>query len=440
LTATSTALEGNRQLLTTTGKPGHLLSVNAFHYRRGGADNVYFEHARLAQEWGWETSFFSMHHAENLPSPDAVHFAEEIDYTRSGSLGKRLVQAGRVIYSFEAQRKLAGLLDTRSIDIAHVHNIYHHQSPSILVELKKRGIPTVLTAHDLKLACPAYTMLNATGICERCKGGRTWNVLRHQCIKGSFAASALIMVESSIHKAFNIYGRHLDKIVTPSRFYRDKLIEWGLSADQIVHIPNFISDKPNLIPKIGGDHILYFGRLSAEKGLATLIRAAAHSGVPVKLVGRGPQEAELRALVEELNAPVSFMGFQSGENLWALVDDARAIVLPSEWYENGPLSALEALQRGKGLIGANIGGIPEIVIEGETGWLFQSGNVDDLARALRLVLGLDNAHLAAIAQNCQKMVMEQFSEERYSRAMLDLYGDLLQQDLSAGELVNRTRS
>lgn len=377
------------------------------------------------QERGWTTSAFAMHHPENLPSEDSAYFAEEIDYSIGNSFVKRLVQAKRVIYSVEAKQKLAQLLDSRPVDIAHVHNIYHHQSPSILVELKRRGIPTVLTAHDLKLACPAYTMLNDTGVCERCKGGRTWNVLRHRCIKGSVGASALIMVESSIHKALDIYARNVDKIVAPSRFYRDKLIEWGFDAGQIVHIPNFIPARGDIVPRVGGKYILYLGRLSKEKGLTTLIRAAARCGAPVWLAGQGPQEAELRALVETLKAPVSFKGFQSGDALWSLVDGARAVVIPSEWYENAPLSVLEALQRGKPVIGARIGGIPELVVDGKTGWLFESGNIDQLIEALEIVRSISDARLREIACNCVAMIAEQYSETKYYDAISVLYKSIL---------------
>lgn len=401
--------------------PGHLLSANAYHYRRGGADIVYLNHTKLMQENGWTTSSFAMHHPENLPCEDATYFAEEIDYARGGSIAEKLVQAGRIIYSFEAKQKLARLLDSRPIDIAHIHNIYHHQSPSILVELKRRRIPTVLTAHDLKLACPAYTMLNAAGVCECCKGGRTWNVLLNRCIKGSVAASALIMLESSLHKALNIYARNVDKIIAPSRFYRDKLIEWGFDADQIEHIPNFIPDRHDIEPQIGGNYALYFGRLSKEKGLATLIRAAAKSGVPLKLAGRGPQEAELQALTKELKAPVSFAGFQSGDALWALVDGAFATVLPSEWYENGPLSALEAFQRGKPMIGARIGGIPELIVEGKTGWLFEPRDVESLTRALMTARDTPKASLVTMADACRAFVAQHHSPGIYYSRMYLLY-------------------
>jgi glycosyltransferase involved in cell wall biosynthesis len=402
-----------------------LLSINAYHYIRGGADVMYFDHAALFESNGWTNSFSSMHHAENLPCVDSEFFADEIDYHKSGTAISKLVDAGRIIYSGEARRKIAALLDTRVIDMAHVHNIYHHQSPSVLIELKRRNIPVVITAHDLKLACPNNRMMNRTGVCERCKGGRVWNALRYRCVQSSTAASGLIMIESAIHKALSLYDRHLDRIVTPSAFYRSKLIEWGWDGRKIVHIPNFISAIPPKQAPVLGNYLLYFGRLAPEKGLATLVRAAAQARVSVHIVGAGPEEHALRTLATELAAPVTFVGFRSGTDLWAAVDGARAVVLPSEWYENGPMSIIEAFARGKPLIGADIGGIPELVDGETTGWSFRSADVADLARALDAAMTADIMTLSAKSDAAYAKVQAEFSPSAYFRKMNALYTEIL---------------
>ena len=403
---------------------GHLLSINTYHYPKGGSEIIYFANAALMERHGWTNSFYAMHHQNNLPCEDSQYFAEHVDFGASASLREKAVVAGRIIYSREAREKLARLIETRRIDVAHAHNIYHHLSPSVLMELKARGIPVVMTVHDLKLACPAYTMRTGSAVCERCKGGRVWNVAIHRCIKGSVAMSGLIMVESAIHKALRIYARHIDRIVTPSAFYRKKLIEWGWSAEKLVHIPNFVSDAALPAATPGGDHLLYFGRLTPEKGIATLIRAAAAAGIRVHIAGRGPQEEELRALAKSLGAPADFLGFLSGDALWAEVDAARAIVLPSEWYENSPMSVVEAFQRGKPLVGARIGGIPELILEGRTGWSFRAGDVADLARALVQARDTAEAQLAEMAVACQHLVCRCYSENAYFEAMSALYEKL----------------
>lgn len=400
-----------------------LLSINNYHYLRGGSEAVYFGHAEMFAAHGWQTSFFSMKHEQNLPCAESRYFVDCIDYAKSGGQGKTATNALKIIYSLEARRKLAQLLNEKKIDIAHIHSIYHHLSPSVLLELKSRGIPMVMTAHDLKLACPNNKMLTHDGVCERCKGGRLWNAALHRCIKGSFVASSLIVLESSVHKLLGLYRNTLDRIVAPSLFYCNKLIQWGFDPDWIVHIPNAVTvpESPITPP---GNYILYFGRLSEEKGLSTLIRASARAQVRVKIAGTGPLEAELRALAESIAAPVEFLGFLSGETLWSEVCGALAVVLPSEWYENGPMSAIEALGRGKPLIGANIGGIPELIPDEQTGWLFASGDSSELAGALEAAFTASPAVLRAKGEAARNYVQTNHSPSRYFDAMSALYAQL----------------
>ncbi len=165
--------------------------------------------------------------------------------------------------------------------------------------------------------------------------------------------------------------------------------------------------------------------MTPEKGIATLIKAAAVSSIPVRIAGTGPQEAELRALAKSLGAPAVFAGFLKGDALWAEVDAARAVVLPSEWYENSPMSVVEAFQRGKPLVGARIGGIPELIEEGRTGWSFRAGDVADLARALAVARETPDTQLASMSTACQQLVSRNYSEHAYFEAMSALYEKLL---------------
>lgn len=400
-----------------------LLNINNYHYRRGGAETVYLDHGQIFKDAGWAIDWFSMKHPRTMPGTDDSLFADLIDLEYTHGPADKLRAARDIIYNRSAAQRIGQMVDRWRPDIAHVHNIYHHLSPSVLVALKQRGIPVVLTAHDLKLACPAYTMLNDKGICESCRGGKVWNVARNRCIKGSLVSSTLIMVESAVHKALGLYERNVDAIVTPSAFYREKLIEWGWAADRIVHIRNF-SDLPPLAPFTPGEDLLYFGRLAPNKGLVTLIKAAAEARVPMRLVGTGEQEGELRALAEKLEAPVTFVGYLTGDALWDAVAQARAVVLPSEWYENGPMSTIEAFARGKPLVGAAIGGIPELIEEGRTGWSFRSGDVADLARALKQAMEAPPALLAEMAQATRQMAEEKFSAQSYFTEMQALYARL----------------
>jgi glycosyltransferase involved in cell wall biosynthesis len=402
----------------------HLLSINSYHYRRGGADAVYLDHAALMESLGWRNTFFSMQFPENLPCETSEYFVDEIQFGHHYTAWEKALKATKVVYSFEAQRKLRRLIADRRPDIAHVHNIYHHLSPSILSVLKELGVPAVMTAHDLKIACPNNKMLNARGICERCKGGRYYEVILNRCVLDSAAASTIVAMESSLHHWLRSYRKYLDRIVVPSRFFIDKFVEWGWSRDKFVHVPNFVDAARFEASFEPGSHFVYFGRLAREKGLFTLIRAAARVKVPLVLVGTGPIEDELRKLATHLEAPVEFAGYRTGASLYSIVRSARATILPSEWYENSPISVLESLAMGKPVVGARIGGIPEMVRDGETGWLFESGNVDALEAAMRAAKDCEPSEVASLGRQGRRLVETEFSRERYAASMLDIYARL----------------
>lgn len=401
-----------------------LLNVNSYHYRRGGSDVVYFEHAAMMQSLGFECGYFSMQHPRNEPSPWARHFVDELEFGHAYGLAQKIVMAGKVVYSLEARRKLRTLLDGFAADVAHLHCIYHHLSPAILPVLTERGVPVVLTAHDLKIACPAYKMLNSGGLCERCNRGSLLNVVRHRCVQGSLAASAVVAVESGLHRSLQTWQRHLSAVVCPSRFFVRKFIEWGWDPARFEYIPNYV-DATQFVPRFApGDYALYVGRLVPEKGLVTLLRAAAQAGVPLKLAGTGPFEPALRELAAALQAPVELLGYRAGPALHELVRGARCVVLPSEIYENAPMSVLEAMALGKPVIGARIGGIPELIEPDRTGWLFDSGSVDQLAERLAQVWSCSAARLAAMGAAARERVEAEFSRERYLQSMLALYARL----------------
>ncbi|WP_374220728.1 glycosyltransferase family 4 protein [Deefgea sp. CFH1-16] len=378
-----------------------LLSVNNYHYRRGGSDVVYFEHAALMEELGWENAFFSMCHPKNFDSIWSKYFVDEIEFGHSYSIFDKFKMASKVIYSFEAKNNISSLVDDFKPDIAHLHCIYHHLSPAIIPALKKSGIPVVMTAHDLKIACPAYKMLNETGICEKCNGGSLLNVVKHKCVRGSFAASAIVAIESELHNYLDTYKKYIDRVIVPSLFFMEKFVEWGWPRDKFVYIPNYVDLKYFEPDFSAGDYLIYFGRLAPEKGVATLMKAANLAKTPLKIVGTGPIEAELKVLANELSADIEFLGYQSGESLHNLIRGARAVALPSEWYENAPMSILESFALGKPVIGAEIGGIPEMVINKQTGYLFQSGHVTDLSRVLKNFWQLSDLEVSAMGQSAR---------------------------------------
>ena len=399
-----------------------LLSINNYYYRRGGSEAVFFEHNRLFEQAGWDVVPFSMLNPLNLPTPWSAYFVDDTEAARS-PLAK-LGRAGAAIYSLEAARRMRALLHETRPDVAHAHNIYHHLSPSVLVELHRAGIPVVLTVHDLKLACPAYKMYSHGEVCESCRGGALRNVVKNRCIKDSAAFSALVWLESTIHKLLGVYGRTVTQFVVPSRFFLTKLAAWGIDTSRFVHVPNSVDVEAHEPRGEPGEAFVYLGRLVPEKGVETLVRAAALARVRLRVVGTGPEEPRLRQLAAELGGEVEFAGYLSGMALHEAISSARAVVVPSEWYENAPLSVLESSALARPVIGADIGGIPELIRAEETGFVFPSGDVQALADLLARVRGMPVARLADMGRSGRAWMRAEFSPGVYRERMLAIYRKL----------------
>lgn len=398
-----------------------ILLINSYHYRRGGADVVYLEQGRLLREMGWHVVEFAMRHPRNEPSAYADSFAEEIEYGHPYSALTKLRHAGKVIYSVEAARKVRTLIEKERPDVVHAHNLYHHLSPSVLHAAKQCNVPVLLTTHDLKLLCPAISMLSGGRVCEECNTRGRISVVRKRCLKGSLPLSTLVFAESGLHALAGIYRKSIDRMISPSRFFIDKFKEWGWSGAPFSHIPNF-ADVESMRPEYkAGKHFLYFGRLSAEKGLGTLLRAGAKAGVEISLVGTGPMEDSLRRQAQESGAKVRFCGFQKGEALWQLVRDSRAVVLASEWYENAPLSILEAYACGKPALGSRIGGIPELIRSGTTGEMFDSGDSDGLAEILRKYADMPDDQVEEQGRAARAWAEQDFTIHKHVSRLIDAY-------------------
>jgi glycosyltransferase involved in cell wall biosynthesis len=401
-----------------------LLAINNYYYRRGGAEVLFLEHNRMFENIGWQVVPFAMRHPKNLSTRWADYFPDEIEFGASYGLAGKLIRAPRVIYSLQARRLMHRLLDRVSPQIAHVHNVYHHLSPSFLPLLRERGIRTVMTVHDLKLACPAYTMMAAGRPCERCRDGRLYNVAVNRCIKGSLALSSLVMVESYLHRWLGLYQANIDRFIVPSRYLLEKLVQWGFARERFVHIPNFV-DLDRFAPGANpGRRFVYCGRLDELKGVETLVRAACAARQPLTLIGAGPLEAKLRALSAERGGDVVFTGHLAQDQLVAAMQDARAVVVPSECHENAPLVLLEAYAAGRPVIGSRIAGIPELVREEETGMLFPPGDVDALTDALARFARLPDSRVAAMGASARAWAERDFNAAIYLDRQLELYGKL----------------
>ncbi|MCC6544787.1 MAG: glycosyltransferase family 4 protein [Nitrospirae bacterium] len=411
----------------------NILHINKFHYFRGGSETVYFKTADILASHGHKSIFFSMHHPENLSCNTSNYFMPYVDLNTNGNSGMmgQLKTAGRVIYSFDAKRRLSKLMDEHPADIAHLHNIHHQISPSILHELKKRKIPVVMTLHDYKMVCASYSMLVDGRPCEACYRGRYFEAIKKKCVKGSLSKSVIAALEMFLHhKVLDIYN-NVDIFISPSIFLKNKLTEMGFH-NRIVHLPNFID--ANKFENINGreerldNSVVYFGRLSQEKGISTLINAARKIGPEVlfKIIGDGYLRSSIEYTVKENGINnVQFLGYMKGEALYQEIKGSKAVILPSECYENNPMSVIEAFALGRPVIGARIGGIPELVRDKETGLTFEPGNADDLSEKIERLLA-DSSLSVAMGKNARRFVEAELNPERYYQRLMEIYRQVIQ--------------
>lgn len=409
----------------------NILHINKFHYLRGGSESAYFGTAKILELHGHKSFFFSMHHPDNVPCETSNYFMPYVDLNTScNGIGSQLKSAGRILYSLEAKKRLSQLLDKYPVDIAHLHNIHHQLSPSILHTLKKKKIRVVMTLHDYKMVCASYSMMVNEKTCEACSGGKYTGIIRNKCVKGSLAKSCLAMLEMYVHhKLFDIYN-NVDVFISPSLFLKHKLEEMGFRKE-IRHLSNFID--PEKFKRVGPeensskDSVVYFGRLANGKGLWTLLEAAKNleGEIEVKIIGDGPLRNNLEESVKrEGMKNVRFLGYQKGDELYREIKKSKAVIISSMWYENNPISVLEAFALGKPVIGARIGGIPELVKEKDTGLLFEPGNSIDLREKIEMLLS-DNALCSKMGSNARMFVENELNPEKHYQSLLQTYQPLV---------------
>ncbi|MDD2584281.1 MAG: glycosyltransferase [Bacteroidales bacterium] len=388
-----------------------ILQVNKYHYPRGGADKYFLDISEALKRAGHEVAVFSMSHPQNTPSAYEKYFVSRISFNENLGWKNVIKIPGRVIYSLEAKRKFKKLVQDFKPDIIHLHNIYHQISPSILSLAKKFKIPVVMHLHDYKLICPNHTLFNQGKYCDRCLPHKYFNCFKYRCLKDSYLASLLVSLEMYVHHSIlKIYEKGVGLFIAPSLFMKEICQSAFWPEEKIVLAYNPYSE--DLIK--GGtmneardnkqeDYLLYFGRLSPEKGLDVLIKAAFITNSNLKIVGSGEEEGRLRELVKQEEteghkAQIDFLGFKSGNELRDIILRAKAVVMPSIWAENMPLSLLEAMKLGKVVIASRIGGFPEMISDGVNGFLFNPNDVNDLVLSIKKLASFDLASLSIKAQ------------------------------------------
>lgn len=419
-----------------------ILLVNKFHYRKGGAETYYLTVGSELERMGHEVAYFSMRHPDNLPCEWDKYFATQREYNNVKDPLKAARDGMALIYSPEAKRNFQALCEEFRPDVVHLNNVHRQITLSILDApyLRESRVPVFYTAHDYVTVCPGYLMLDGGGrVCDAClEDGRYRHCIENRCVKGSRAKSALAAMEASFNRAHKSNLR-IDRVIAPSRFMRSKLIEGGWPEGKVVFLQNFADDAIlDRAANAGADatdrenpYLLFFGRLSAEKGVDTLLRAfdASLPNLPqdmrLVVVGDGPDAADFKALASSLGCAsrIEFAGYQTGGALQAYVERASLAIASSRWRENMPYSIVEAFAAGTPVIGTDIGGIPELVDEGKTGFICEPGGVQSMADAISRGASafLDRSAYSMLQRNCRFYVMENCSREKFMSDLVNLY-------------------
>jgi len=400
-----------------------ILHINKQYYVIGGTDTYFFGLTRLLEGHGHTVVPFSTVHPANEESPYAASFIPDIETAGSGL--SKIKNLGRVFYSPAVERRVRDIVQRERPDIAHVHHLFHKLSPSVLVGLRREGVPVVMTIHDFKFICPFYMMSRDGMLCQECRGMRYWHAVQHKCIKQSRVHSALCAFEMWVHRRLHVYEKNVTLFLLPSMFLADKLREDGFSMPRMLHIPNFADTSLFSPHPAGGDYILFFGKLEKVKGVHLLLEALSHlSGtrkLSCRIAGVGTQRGALEAgVTDEMAGRVMFLGQKSGAELRELIRNSICVVAPTIGFENGSMTIIEAMCSGRPVIASRCGGNPEYVEDGITGLLFTSGDARDLAKKLDEILS-DPARAEAMGAAARHTAMTRLSPAAHYDKIMRAY-------------------
>lgn len=396
-----------------------ILLINKFLHANGGSETYIFKLGDHFKALGHDVEYFGMEHEERIVGNSVNSYTSNMDF-HTGSKFEKLTYPIKTIYSAEARKKLRLVLDDFCPDVCHLNNFNYQLTPSIILEIdlwrrqKGKNCKIIYTAHDYQLVCPNHLCYNPVSniLCEKCLGSHFYNCAKNKCIHGSFLKSAIGAVEGYFWKLKGVY-KLIDTIICCSEFMKKQMDTNPLFASKTIVKHNFI-DKPETSQFKKKDYVLYFGRFCKEKGVATLIKACENlPQIQFVFAGTGPLENELSNLPNIRN-----IGFATGEKLKQLISEAMFSICPSEWYENCPFSVMESLLYGTPVLGANIGGIPELVEDGVTGELFESGNSEELKTKI-LSLYEDREKLSTYTENCK--LSKFYTTEQYCEELIQIY-------------------
>lgn len=399
-----------------------VLLVNKYLHPKGGAETYVFMLGKSLQSLGHDVEYFGMDNEKRVVGNRLNEYVGEIDFHKRSL--HQLTYPFRIIYSLEAKRKITKVLYDFKPDIVHLNNFNYQLTPSVIDAVndykRKTGANTkiVFTAHDYQLLCPNHMMNNPNTHenCEKCRTDGYFNCIRGRCIHGSLPRSVLGAIEGRLYRFRGIY-QFIDCVIAPSEFMKTKMEQDPVFAGKVQTMHNFVNPIEAKDCK-KEDYVLFFGRFSPEKGIDTLVKVCKRlPDINFVFAGGGDTEYSFDGVPNIKN-----VGFKRGEELRELIARASFSVIPSEWYENCPFSVIESILLKTPVLGARIGGIPELIDEGKTGAFFESGNAEDLYEKIK-AMHADKGKLEEMSRCCGEKTFE--SAASYTGKLVDCYQRLL---------------
>jgi len=392
-----------------------ILLANKFYYHRGGADVYVINLATVLRERGHEVAVFSMQHPQNLLSAYDKFFPKEVDFTQI-RLNDFFKYITRPLGSKEVKDKFLRLVDEFRPDVVHLNNIHSQLSPVIAEIAHKKGIKIVWTLHDYKLLCPRYDCMRNGKPCNLCYTDKR-SVIRYSCMKNNRLASILAYWEAVKWNREKL-EEYTTTFICPSEFLRNEMISGRFNSQKLLKLNNFVDIEKITHPVCRNkeNYYCYVGRLSPEKGLETLLKAAIELPYTLRVIGSGILEKELKLKYQAKH--IVFEGYKSWNEIEMIAGKAMFTVIPSEWFENNPIAVLESLALGTPVLGARIGGIPELIDGNSNGLLFESGNKDDLKHQIRVFF---EKSIAFDYETIAQTARAKYSAENYFRSLLEIY-------------------
>ena len=398
-----------------------VLNVGQNYYISGGSDRYLFSLAQLLENKGHCVIPFSANNTKNVASIYDRYFPTSANFEQP-----KFIDAFRYIYSFPARSHISKLLKYEDVDIAHLHIYYGKITSSVLAPLQRHGIPIVQTLHEYKLICAVHSLYSNGHICEDCEGTKYYRSIVNRCNRGSLVRSGLSAIESYVSRWLGGVDK-VDHFIAVSNFLRDKVVEYGIPPEKVTVVHNFI-DCQGIEPSPSpGGYFLYFGRIERNKGIFTLLRAMQLSGlaIPLFMAGEGRALNEAKAIVEKEGiSNVHFVGFKSGDQLAQLIRGAICTVAPSELYETFGLTLIESFAHGRPVVASRIGGMTEVVSDGQDGFLFEPGNAEELADHM-LWFSKHPTEAVEMGMSGRKKIESKFSPEEHYQALMNVYEKVL---------------